>query len=235
MKGVIELQIWQLAAAYIFILILIGLVKLKGIPREKQITIATLRMTIQLVLVAYVLTYIFENRESVLYNSLITSITTFAIFNIYKRINLPMSKELKRVAALSMIAGSIGPLLLFIFVIIGHDPWYAPQYIVPIAGMLIGNAMTGICLGANTFLNSMKSQRDHIEGALMLGATPKQVAAPLIRDAFDSAILPTINSMVGMGIISLPGIMTWTNFIRCITIYSHSISNCDYTWHFWEV
>ncbi|HDR5324359.1 TPA: ABC transporter permease, partial [Bacillus anthracis] len=50
MKGVIELQIWQLAAAYIFILILIGLVKLKGIPREKQIALATFRMTIQLVL-----------------------------------------------------------------------------------------------------------------------------------------------------------------------------------------
>ncbi|WP_144508493.1 ABC transporter permease [Bacillus mycoides] len=208
MKGVIELQIWQLAAAYIFILILIGLVKLKGIPREKQITIATLRMTIQLVLVAYVLTYIFENSNPFYTIALITSITTFAIFNIYKRVNIPMSKELKRVAALSMIAGSVGPLLLFIFVIIGHDPWYAPQYIVPIAGMLIGNAMTGICLGANTFLSSMKSQRDHIEGALMLGATPKQAAAPLIRDAFDSAILPTINSMVGMGIISLPGMMT---------------------------
>ena len=88
-----------------------------------------------------------------------------------------MSKELKRVAALSMVAGSIGPLLLFIFVIIGHDPWYAPQYIVPITGMLVGNAMTGVSLGANTFLNNMKSQRGQIEGALMLGATPKEAAA----------------------------------------------------------
>ncbi|MED1407550.1 ABC transporter permease, partial [Bacillus mycoides] len=164
MKGVIELQIWQLAAAYIFILILIGLVKLKGIPREKQIALATFRMTIQLVLVAYVLTYVFENSNPFYTIALITSITTFAIFNIYKRVNIPMSKELKRVAALSMVAGSIGPLLLFIFVIIGHDPWYAPQYIVPITGMLVGNAMTGVSLGANTFLNNMKSQRGQIEG-----------------------------------------------------------------------
>ncbi|WP_254610164.1 MULTISPECIES: ABC transporter permease [unclassified Bacillus (in: firmicutes)] len=208
LKGVIELQIWQLAAAYIFIIVLIGLVKLKGIPREKQITIATFRMTIQLVLIAYVLTYIFENSNPFYTIAIITSITTFAIFNIYKRVNIPMSKELKRVAALSMIAGSIGPLLLFIFVIIGHDPWYAPQYIVPIAGMLIGNAMTGVSLGANSFLNNMKSKREQIEGALMLGATPKQATAPFVRDAFDSAILPTINSMVGMGIISLPGMMT---------------------------
>ena len=129
-----------------------------------------------------------------------------------------MSKELKRVAALSMVAGSIGPLLLFIFVIIGHDPWYAPQYIVPITGMLVGNAMTGVSLGANTFLNNMKSQRGQIEGALMLGATPKEAAASLIRDAFDSAILPTINSMVGMGIISLPGMMTG----QILSVYHHS-------------
>ena len=142
-----------------------------------------------------------------------------------------MSKELKRVAALSMVAGSIGPLLLFIFVIIGHDPWYAPQYIVPITGMLVGNAMTGVSLGANTFLNNMKSQRGQIEGALMLGATPKEATAPLIRDAFDSAILPTINSMVGMGIISTRH-DDRTNLIWCITIYSHSISNRNYTWYF---
>ena len=57
--------------------------------------------------------------------------------------------------------------------------------------MLVGNAMTGVSLGANTFLNNMKSQRGQIEGALMLGATPKEATAPLIRDAFDSAILPT--------------------------------------------
>ena len=79
LKGVIELQIWQLAAAYIFILILIGLVKLKGIPREKQIALATFRMTIQLVLVAYVLTYVFENSNPFYTIALITSITTFAI------------------------------------------------------------------------------------------------------------------------------------------------------------
>ncbi|MHB0803320.1 ABC transporter permease, partial [Bacillus thuringiensis] len=97
MKGVIELQIWQLAAAYIFILILIGLVKLKGIPREKQITIATFRMTIQLVLVAYVLTYVFENSNPFYTIALITSITTFAIFNIYKRVNIPMSKNLFKI------------------------------------------------------------------------------------------------------------------------------------------
>ena len=190
-------------------------------------------MTIQLVLVAYVLTYVFENSNPFYTIALITSITTFAIFNIYKRVNIPMSKELKRVAALSMVAGSIGPLLLFIFVIIGHDPWYAPQYIVPITGMLVGNAMTGVSLGANTFLNNMKSQRGQIEGALMLGATPKEAAAPLIRDAFDSAILPTINSMVGMGIISTRH-DDWSNIIRCITIHSHSISNRHHTRYFWK-
>ena len=53
-------------------------------------------------------TYVFENSNPFYTIALITSITTFAIFNIYKRVNIPMSKELKRVAALSMVTGSIG-------------------------------------------------------------------------------------------------------------------------------
>jgi putative ABC transport system permease protein len=54
----------------------------------------------------------------------------------------------------------------------------------------------------------MEKQKDLVEGALMLGATPKMASKQIVDDAFDSAILPTINSMVGMGIVFLPGMMT---------------------------
>jgi putative ABC transport system permease protein len=208
MKGVIELQIWQLAAAYIFIVILIGFVRWLGIPREKEIMIATFRMTIQLVLVAYILTYIFDNSNPVYTVLIILLIETFAILNAFKRVKEPLSNELKKVIAISMAGGTLIPLLMFIFVVIGHDPWYEPQYVVPIAGMIIGNAMTGASLGSNALLNGMKSERASIEGALMLGATPKQAARNIVRKSFDSAILPTVNSMVGMGIVTLPGMMT---------------------------
>ena len=74
--------------------------------------------------------------------------------------------------------------------------------------MLVGNSMTGITLGVNRLVDGMSTQKHLVEGALMLGATPKMAAKHIVDDAFDSAILPTINSMLGMGIVFLPGMMT---------------------------
>ena len=68
--------------------------------------------------------------------------------------------------------------------------------------------MTGIALGANKLCSAMLERHDQIESALMLGATPKAATRDIVNDAFDSAILPTMNNMLTMGIVSLPGMMT---------------------------
>ncbi len=92
--------------------------------------------------------------------------------------------------------------------VIHIEPWYEPRYFIPIAGMIIGNSMTGVSLGTERLIGEMKTKKELIEGALMLGATPKDAVLETIKDTFTSAIMPTINSMVGMGIIFLPGMMT---------------------------
>ena len=74
--------------------------------------------------------------------------------------------------------------------------------------MLIGNTMTGMSLAINSYKNALNDQRDKIEAALMLGAKPKDAVSNISREAFSSAILPTLNSMLGMGIVLLPGMMT---------------------------
>jgi len=68
--------------------------------------------------------------------------------------------------------------------------------------------MTGVSLGIKSLLEGFRQERFLIEGALMLGAKPEVAVKSIVNDSFDSAILPTINSMVGMGIIFLPGMMT---------------------------
>lgn len=60
-NGIIDIEFWRLCAAYVFVVILLIIVKWRGITREKQIMLATVRMTVQLILAGYVLTYIFEN------------------------------------------------------------------------------------------------------------------------------------------------------------------------------
>lgn len=107
-----------------------------------------------------------------------------------------------------MFFGSFTTILFFLLIVVRVTPWYNPRYFIPISGMLIGNAMTGITLGINRLVDGMNTNKNLVEAALMLGASPKAAAKSIIDNAFDSAILPTINSMVGMGIVFLPGMMT---------------------------
>lgn len=208
MENIIDLQLWQMVAAYIFVAILLFIVRAKGIPREQEILISTLRMTIQLILTGYILVFLFQNKHPLYTIAAIIIMEVFAIYNIIKRVKIKLSPELKKVIGVSMSLGTLGSLFFFIIVVIGLAPWYDPQYFIPIAGMLIGNSMTGISLGVTRLLDGMDTQKHLVEGALMLGATPKAAAKQIVDNAFDSAVLPTINSMVGMGIVFLPGMMT---------------------------
>jgi putative ABC transport system permease protein len=206
--GIIDIELARLIAAYIFVLVLLLIVRVRKISREKQITIATLRMTIQLILAGYILTYIFENPHPLLTIFIILVMEVFAIRNVYKQVKQRLSKEMKRIITFSMLSGSLASLFYFNLVVIHFSPWYEPRYFIPIAGMIIGNSMTGITLGVRTLIQGFSSEREKIEGALMLGADPQTAAKPYVDNAFDSAILPTINNMLGMGIVFLPGMMT---------------------------
>lgn len=208
MNGVIDLQLWQMAASYIFIAILLLIVKARGISREKEIIISSVRMTLQLIITGYVLIFLFDNANPYLTLLVIAVMEAFAINNVYKRTKMDLGKRLKKIIAFSMLAGTLLSLVYFLLIVVRINPWYDPRYFIPIAGMLVGNSMTGISLGVTKLVENMYTQRHMVESALMLGASPKAAAKEIVDGAFDSAILPTINSMVGMGIVFLPGMMT---------------------------
>ncbi|MDI3547773.1 MAG: UDP-glucose/iron transport system permease protein [Halanaerobiales bacterium] len=208
MTDIIDISTLRLAVAYIFILILLFIVKINKVGHEGEIIIASIRMTIQLVLVGYVLTYIFDN-PGLIYSLLILLIMEgFAIKNIYDRVNRELSKSMKLIIAMAMISGTMISIIYFIIAVINLKPWYQPQYFIPLSGMLIGNSMTGIALGTNGLIEGIRKNKDQIENALMLGARPEQATRDISNNAFYNAILPTINSMLGMGIVFLPGMMT---------------------------
>ncbi|TYS15756.1 iron export ABC transporter permease subunit FetB [Rossellomorea vietnamensis] len=207
-EGLIDIELTRLIAAYIFVLVLILIVKVRKISREKQIAIATMRMTIQLILAGYILTYIFDNPHPLLTIMIIMIMEIFAIRNVFKQVREKLSKQMKSIITVSMLSGSLASLLYFNLIVIHFSPWYDPRYFIPIAGMIIGNSMTGITLGVKTLIQGFSASRARIEGALMLGAEPREAAKPYVDNAFDSAVLPTINNMLGMGIVFLPGMMT---------------------------
>ena len=208
MEGIIEIGPLRLLAAYAFLLLLLILVRNQGIGKEKEIIISTLRMTLQLIIMGYVLVYIFE--QSIWYVTILVFVLMnfFAIHNIFTRVKTKIHKKLRFVITGSMLTGTIVTTFYFLLLVLSSDPWYEPRYFIPIAGMIIGNSMTGIALGVERLIGDMKAKKQLVEGALMLGATPKDATLDITKDVFTSAIMPTINSMVGMGIIFIPGMMT---------------------------
>ena len=208
MSEIIQIGPLRLIFAYAFVLLLLILVRGQGIAKEKEIIISTLRMTVQLILMGYVLIYIFERSLVYITLAVFLLMLFFAIRNIFARIKASINKKLGRIIIASMVTGTMVTTFYFLLLVINLDPWYEPRYFVPIAGMVIGNSMTGIALGAERLIGEMKARKVLVEGALMLGATPKEATAAITGDVFTAAIMPTINSMVGMGIIFIPGMMT---------------------------
>jgi len=208
MNGVIDLSLWQMFFAYLLVVLVMGIIKLRGVSREKELLVASIRMTLQLTLTGYVLVYLFESMNPLYTILVIIVMEVFAIYNIYQRANMKLSKKIKEIIALSMAIGTLSSIIYFLLIVVNISPWYDPRYFIPISGMLIGNSMTGITLGVTRLVDGMRSKKHIVETALMLGATPKMAAKSIVDDAFDSAILPTINSMVGIGIVFLPGMMT---------------------------
>lgn len=86
--------------------------------------------------------------------------------------------------------------------------WYDPQYLIPLLGMVLGNTLTGISLGLDRFMEGLVSQQSQIETLLTLGATRWEAAHQQVKDAMRVGMIPMINSMMVMGLVSLPGMMT---------------------------
>jgi len=208
MSGTIDIQIMQLVFAYIFVLVLLFIVKQKEIGHKGEILLASVRMTIQLIAVGFILEYVFSNQSSIYSILILLIMETFAIYNIFGRVEGRISKKLKLIIAGSMFLGTSISILFFVIAVVGLDPWFRADYFIPLSGMLIGNSMTGISLGVNYLINGIRDNKNLVENYLMLGAEPETAVKEISNRAFYNAVLPTINSMMGMGIVFLPGMMT---------------------------
>lgn len=208
MENVIDLSLWQLGIAYVFVLLLTILIKLKGGLKSIDIIIACVRMSLQLTLAGYVLSFILKNPSPLFTLLVLLAMEFFASYTIIKKINIKPPKRFMLMIMISIICGTISCIVFFFLAVLQIPFLNTPQYFIPIAGMLIGNTMTGLSLAAKYFVDGLKTEKHLIEGALMLGANAKMALKNISDKAFDSAILPTINSMLGMGIVFLPGLMT---------------------------
>lgn len=206
---VIDLAWWQLALAALLVLVLAGCTVLARLDIGKTILIAALRTVVQLTLIGLVLEALF----SVAALPWIALMALVMLLMAGREVTARQKRRLIGVWAfgigtLSMFVSAFSVTVLTLVVIIGPDPWYAPQYAIPLLGMMLGNTMTGVALGLDRLTDSVWRQRALIENRLMLGHRWQDAIGEARRDAMRNGMIPIINSMAAAGIVSLPGMMT---------------------------
>ncbi|MBU0551321.1 ABC transporter permease, partial [Myxococcota bacterium] len=93
-------------------------------------------------------------------------------------------------------------------VLIGVEPFWAPRYFIPFLGMILGNSLNGVSLGLDRALALLDEGRDAVELRLALGATRWEAARPVAVEAIRVGMIPIINTMSVVGLVSIPGMMT---------------------------
>lgn len=205
----VHLSNGALAASAALILINAGLSVALELGLARRLLIAALRMAVQLALIGMVLTALFSHVAPGWTLLAATVMIGFAAHEIASRLDRPLTGGWSYGLGLSCIgAAALTSLLFSLASHIHPDPWYDPRYAIPLLGMVLGNAMTGIALGLNTLTQASANQRAAIEGQLALGATRREALRPAVQLAARNAMLPTVNSMAATGLVFLPGMMT---------------------------
>jgi len=205
----VELSLVDLAIAAVLVLLLALLsIRLRS-NISQQLIIAAVRTAVQLTLVGLVLKVLFANAS-------FGWVMLMALIMLLVAGREVMARQERRfkgwlgyaVGTFSMFLSSFAVTVFALVVILGEDPWYTPQYAIPLLGMLLGNTMNGIAIAMDRLTHAAWEQRAVIEARLMLGERWDQAIADYRRQAIRSGMIPIINAMAAAGIVSLPGMMT---------------------------
>ncbi|PMB09584.1 iron export ABC transporter permease subunit FetB, partial [Fischerella thermalis CCMEE 5282] len=204
MQELIKLDLVDLASATALMAIVIGLSVWENLGLELNLVLATGRTILQLAVLGYVLDFIFafDNAWAVLgFLVLLLTITAIVARN---RITQKIPQVLPLVWG-SILLSTIVAILYTNFVIIQPNRWYEPQYVIPLAGIILGNAMNAAAIAGERLVNTINNSHIEIETHLSLGATPQQAIAQYRKDAIRAGLIPTVNQMMIIGLVTIPG------------------------------
>lgn len=207
MQGLIELDLGDLALALGMMAISIGLSAWERLGLEWTLAIATARTLLQLLVVGYILAFVFALNNPWAVLAILLVMLTIAAIVARNRIG----KKIPRVLPLvwgSIFISTVLTLGYTMLLVIQPPRWYEPQYLIPLAAIVLGNSLNGAAISGERLVSIINASRLEIETHLSLGATPQQAVNQYRKDAIKAGLIPTINSMMIVGIVTLPGIIT---------------------------
>lgn len=202
----ITLTLTDVALASTLLIITIGVSAYLKLGLVKTLIMAGVRTVVQLSLIGLILVWVFARESAWQVLSILTVMTLIASISAKNRVKKPYQGLL--LDSVVSLAFATGVITMIAMTMIFRVSWYQPQYIIPILGLILGNSLTAISLTTNDLINALHDKQALIKTQLSLSATPFEAVHEFVKSAILTGLTPTINSMLVVGLVSLPGMMT---------------------------
>jgi putative ABC transport system permease protein len=207
MNTVIEIGWLQLGLCLLFILAAGAASIALRLGLQRDLLWGTVRTFAQLFMLGLVLKYVFNIRLWWPVLLIFWCMLAFAVQIIHGRVKEKSVRYLDT-TFLSMFLSFTLITMIINGIIVQVRPWYEPRYFLPLGGMVIGNSMNAIAIALERLLGELRKSTNLVEMRLTLGATYREAAADITRGAVRAGMIPSINAMMGVGMVFIPGMMT---------------------------
>ena len=174
---------------------------------ERRLLWAATRTVVQLTAVGYVLRFVFTGQRALLVAAIAAVMIIAASRAAVQRTGRSI-RGMQLLAFAALAISATATLLVVAGVVVNAEPWWRPQVVIPLLGMILGNGLTGIALCLDDLLLRLSEGRGTIEADLVCGATRWEAAREPLRASLRRGMIPILNAMAVAGIVSLPGMMT---------------------------
>lgn len=189
------------------IAIVMGISAWRRLGLLPDLVVGTIRTIVQLAIIGYVILFLFETNHPALTLGFLLVMVGFAGWTALRKCRCRRA-SVYPITTIAIFSGSALTLAYVMFLVVRPAEWSDPRYLIPLAGMIIGNAMNGTALALERLQSEVRETRAAIEVRLSLGATRHQAVAESVRKAVSAALIPAINAMMVVGLVFLPGMMT---------------------------
>ncbi len=209
--GYLSLDFSDICLAVAVFFLAVGLQFMLGLQLTRDFLVAGLRMFGQLFVVGWVLLWVFHAKSVWVSVGVALAMVGVAAYTAWSRVKSTQTGPFRPSPFPFLVALACGVGLasaLGIGAILRPVPWFDPQYLIPLVGMVTGNTMNVSTLAAERFVGVVVQDAHLIESLLALGVSAEKSLESHKRQALRVSLMPTLNTMMVVGVVSLPGMMT---------------------------
>jgi putative ABC transport system permease protein len=198
----IDVGLGQVAGALALVAVALLVSLWQRADLERDIGVAVVRAFVQLTAIGFVIKIIFDQDDLLFVIALIAVMVVFGALTARHRARSVPGAFWPLLGALAVAGTSTLVLVVALGV---FEP--EARFLVPVGGMVVGNAMTAAAVALNRLGDEVRASLGQIEATLALGATATQAMLPIIRRSLRSGMIPLIDSTKTTGLIFFPGTM----------------------------